>query len=206
LRVAYSPAFGYLKVEKDVAALVRDAAEGFAALGAELDEIDPGFPDPRHTRETLWWAAAAYRARHLTAEQRAMMDPGLREVVEKKAAALTLTDYLEAMQIRTELGVTVRQFHDRYDLLLTPATPFAAYLADHKGVDEATKQRWSDRPSFTFPFNLTGQPAASIPCGMTPDGLPAGLQIVGRMYDDVTVMRAARAWERLHPWSMPTMD
>lgn len=206
LRVAYSPALGYLTVDDDVAALVRAAAEIFSALGAQVDEVDPGFPDPRGARETMWWAAAAYRTRHLTAEQRAMMDPGLREVVEDKASALTLTDYLEATQTRAQLGVATRQFHDRYDLLLTPATPFAAYLADHEGVDEATRQRWTDRPSFTFPFNLTGQPAVSVPCGMTADGLPVGLQIVGRMYDDATVMRAARAWERAHPWAMPRMD
>jgi aspartyl-tRNA(Asn)/glutamyl-tRNA(Gln) amidotransferase subunit A len=118
----------------------------------------------------------------------------LREVVEERASALTLTDYMEAMQARAELGIAMRRFHDGYDLLLTPATPFAAYLADHDGVDEATKQRWTDRPAFTFPFNMT----------VTPDGLPAGLQIVGRMYDDITVMRAARAWERAHPWQMPT--
>jgi aspartyl-tRNA(Asn)/glutamyl-tRNA(Gln) amidotransferase subunit A len=97
----------------------------------------------------------------------------------------------------------MRKFHDRHDLLLTPATPFAAYLADHTGVGPATLNRWSDRPAFTFPFNLTQQPAASIPCGMTPEGLPAGLQIIGRLYDDVTVMRAARAFEAAHPWEFP---
>ncbi|MDH5557528.1 MAG: amidase [Alphaproteobacteria bacterium] len=205
LRVAYSPALGYLKVDDDVAALVRKAAEGFAALGAHVEEVDPGFPDPRRAREVLWWAGAAYRTRHLTAEQRGLLDPGLRNVVEEKASALTLTDYMEAMQARAELGIAMRQFHDRYDLLLTPATPFAAYLADHDGVDEATKQRWTDRPSLTFPFNMTGQPAISVPCGLTPDGLPAGLQIVGRIYDDVTVMRAARAWEQAQPWAMPKL-
>lgn len=206
LRVAYSPGLGYLNVDDDVAALVRAAAEGFAALGAEVEEIDPGFPDPRRARETMWWAGAAYRTRHLTADQRAMLDPGLREVVDKKAAALTLTDYMEAMQARAELGIAMSRFHDRYDLLLTPATPFAAYLADHANVDEATKQRWAERPAFTFPFNMTGQPAVSVPCGMTPDGLPAGLQIVGRMHDDVTVMRAARAFEAAHPWGMPKLS
>jgi len=206
LRVAFSPSLGYLKVDDDVAALVRKAAEGFAALGAHVDEVDPGFPDPRRAREVLWWSGAAYRTRHLTAEQRDLLDPGLREVVEEKAAALTLTDYMEAMQARAELGIAMRQFHDRYDLLLTPATPFTAYLANHDGVDEATKRRWTDRPSFTFPFNMTGQPAVSVPCGMTPDGLPAGLQILGRIYHDVTVMRAAKAFEAVQPWGMPTLD
>ena len=203
LKVAFSPTLGYLSVDKDVAGLVRRAAESFAELGAAVEEVDPGFPDPRPAREILWWAGAAYRTRHLSADQRAQLDPGLREVVEDKAAGLTLTDYMEAMQARAELGVHMRRFHDRYDLLLTPATPFAAYLADHAGVGPATLHRWSDRPAFTFPFNLTQQPAASIPCGMTPEGLPAGLQIVGRLYDDVTVMRAARAYEAAHPWEMP---
>lgn len=202
-RVACSPTLGYLKVDDDVTALVRKAAEAFAALGAHVDEVDPGFPDPRRAREVLWWSGAAYRTRHLTAEQRNLLDPGLREVVEEKAAALTLTDYMEALQARAELGIAMRRFHDRYDLLLTPATPFTAYLADHEGVDGATKERWTDRPSFTFPFNMTGQPAVSVPCGMTPGGLPAGLQIVGRIYDDITVIRAARAWERAQPWRMP---
>jgi aspartyl-tRNA(Asn)/glutamyl-tRNA(Gln) amidotransferase subunit A len=203
LRVAFSPTLGYLKVDDDVAALVRKASEAFEDLGATVEEIDPGFPDPRRAREILWWAGAAYRTKHLTAEQRALLDPGLREVVEEKAPALTLTDYMDAMRERAELGTHMRRFHDRYDLLLTPATPFAAYLADHGGVDEATKQRWTDRPSFTFPFNMTGQPAASIPCGFTPTGLPAGLQIVGRLHDDVTVVRAARAWEQINPPTMP---
>jgi aspartyl-tRNA(Asn)/glutamyl-tRNA(Gln) amidotransferase subunit A len=66
LRIAYSPALGYLTVDDDVAALVRDAAEGFAALGAQVEEVDPGFPDPRRAREVLWWTGAAYRTRHLT--------------------------------------------------------------------------------------------------------------------------------------------
>ncbi len=168
-----------------------------------MEEVDPGFADPRRARETLWWAGASYRTQHLTTDQRALLDPGLREVVEQKASALTLTDYMDAQRVRAELGATMRKFHDGYDLLLTPATPFAAYLADQGDVDEATKRRWTDRPSFTFPFNMTGQPAASVPCGMTAEGLPAGLQIVGRIFDDITVMRAARAWEASHPWTMP---
>ncbi len=203
LKVAFSPTLGYLTVDDDVAALVRRAAEEFAELGTTVEEIDPCFPDPRPARDVLWWAGAAFRTRHLSAEQRALLDPGLREVIEEKAARLTLTDYLAAMQARAELGAHMRQFHDRYDLLLTPATPFAAYRADHTGVGPATLNRWSDRPAFTFPFNMTQQPAISIPCGMTPQGLPAGLQIVGRLYDDVTVLRAARAWEEAQPWETP---
>jgi len=202
LRIAFSPTLGYLKVDDDVAALVRKAAASFAALGAVVEEVDPGFADPRRMRETLWWAGAGFRCRTLSAAERKLLDPGLGEVVEK-AQAITLADFMAAGLERAALGAHMRKFHENWDLLLTPATPFTAYLADHDGLDAATLARYADRPAFTFPFNLTGQPAASIPCGMTPGGLPAGLQIVGGLYDDVTVMRAARAFEEASPWNFP---
>ena len=89
-------------------------------------------------------------------------------------------------------------FHQRYDLLLTPAEPIAAFPADRQ-TPERSQRDWIDWTPFTFPFNLTGQPAASIPCGLTAAGLPVGLQVVGGHRRDDLILRACIAFERARP-------
>jgi aspartyl-tRNA(Asn)/glutamyl-tRNA(Gln) amidotransferase subunit A len=130
------------------------------------------------------------------------MDPALVEIAEQ-GTAFTAVDYLRGMAVRNELGIRMGAFHTRYDLLLTPTLPVAAFPA---GEDfprtvagrEATFLSWTP---FTYPFNLTGQPAATVPCGQTSDGLPVGLQIVGRVREDARVLRAAAAFEEARPWA-----
>jgi len=120
-------------------------------------------------------------------------------VVAGKGDAITMDDYMKAALARSRLMVTMRQFHERYDLLLTPTMPLPAFSLGSDtpiGPDGSSWDAWSP---FTFPFNLTGQPAATVPCGFTSDGLPVGLQIVGRNYDEATVLRAAYAYEKAHP-------
>ena len=97
----------------------------------------------------------------------------------------------------------MQAFHATYDLLLTPTLPVAAFDAGVELPAASDAERWTAWTPFSFPFNLTQQPAATVPCGFTKAGLPAGLQIVGRMHDDATVLRAARAFEREHPFEMP---
>jgi aspartyl-tRNA(Asn)/glutamyl-tRNA(Gln) amidotransferase subunit A len=94
-------------------------------------------------------------------------------------------------------------FHEKYDLLLTPTLPLPAFDAGREVADVMKEKRWTEWTPFSYPFNLTQQPAASIPCGLTRDGLPVGLQIVGPRYQDALVLRAARAFESLQPIPMP---
>ena len=202
LKVAFSPTLGYAAVDPEVAALVRRAVEALAAQGAVVEEIDPGFDCPQEMFHHLWFPGAAFRTRHLTDAQRAQLDPGLQEIIEQ-SKAWDLSDYLDATQARAALGMHIRKFHETYDLLLTPTLPVPAFAAGEE-VADAAQTRWTDWAAFTYPFNPTQQPAASIPCGFTSDGLPAGLQIVGRMHDEATVLRAARAYERINPPVMPT--
>jgi aspartyl-tRNA(Asn)/glutamyl-tRNA(Gln) amidotransferase subunit A len=201
LKIAYSPTLGYATVDPEIAELVRKAVEELARLGAEVEEIDPGFDCPQDMFHKLWFPSAAYRTRHLTDEQRRQLDPGLQEIIEQ-SKAWNLTDFMQATQDRAALGMHMRKFHEKYDLLLTPTLPVPAFQAGDE-VADTSQTRWTDWAGFTYPFNLTQQPAASIPCGFTSDGLPASLQIVGRMHDEPTVLRAARAYERLHPLVMP---
>ena len=112
-------------------------------------------------------------------------------------------DYLSALGRRAELGAGLRRFHESYDLLLTPTLPLAAFAAGVERPDPARQPRWLNWAPFSHPFNLTQQPAASVPCGRTAAGLPVGLQIVGPMHGDALVLRAARAFETARPWPLP---
>jgi aspartyl-tRNA(Asn)/glutamyl-tRNA(Gln) amidotransferase subunit A len=104
---------------------------------------------------------------------------------------------------RNAYCLEMQRFMQRYDLLLTPTLPCTAFPAGHDqpGQVDGTPTTYLSWTAFTYPFNLTGQPAATVPCGFDSDGLPIGLQIVGRSRDDVTVLRAAAAFESIAPWA-----
>src|SRR3990172_8401819 len=204
LRVAYSADLGYAEVEPEIAALVKKAALRFAELGARVDEADPGFENAGPMFVTHWFAGAASLLRKFTPAQRKLIDPGLREVAAE-GAKITALDYLDAVQQRGQLGLLMNRVHEKYDLLLTPTLPLAAFEAGREVAHLLKEKRWTDWSPFSYPFNLTQQPAASIPCGFTRKGLPVGLQIVGPRYADALVLRAARAFESAHPIRTPEL-
>ncbi len=198
LRAAFSPDLGYAVVDPEVAELVSEAVKSFAALGVEIEQTDPGFDNPLDIFRTHWHAGAAYILRAMTGEQRELVDPGLRSVAEK-GEAIAMGAYLDAALARSRLTVIMREFHQSYDLLLTPTMPLPAFSLGSDTPIGADGASWDDWSPFTYPFNLTGQPAATVPCGFTSSGLPVGLQIVGRNYDEVNVLRAAYAFEAANP-------
>jgi aspartyl-tRNA(Asn)/glutamyl-tRNA(Gln) amidotransferase subunit A len=205
-RVAYSATLGYAQVDPEVAALVERAAMRFAELGADVERADPpGLEGVDEIFRRHWCTGAAYLLRRFTPEQKALMDPGLLDVADEGTRVGTM-DLLEAAQQRGLLGTRMNQFHQRYDLLLTPTLPLAAFEAGREAAAVMKEQRWTEWTPFTYPFNLTQQPAASIPCGLTSAGLPVGLQIVGPRYDDARVLRAARAFESAQPFPMPDVS
>jgi aspartyl-tRNA(Asn)/glutamyl-tRNA(Gln) amidotransferase subunit A len=205
LRIAYSPDLGYAKVDKEIAALVKKAVAVFEDLGAHVDEVDPGFDDQLEVFTLHWFPGAAYVVRGIPAAKRKLMDKGLLEVA-RAGEKITMEQYLDAVQKRGALGVLMNRFHEKYDLLLTPTLPVPAFDAGKEFPGSAKKRRWTDWTPFTYPFNLTQQPAASIPCGLTKAGLPAGLHIVGPKYADALVLRAARAYESAKPIAMPDLS
>lgn len=198
LRVAYSPTLGYVEVDPVVRAATDGAAQVLAGLGAHVEEVDPGFDDPLETFTVLWYAGAANALRHLDEEQRALLDPGLAEIAAE-GTRYRVMDYLAATGRRGELGVAMGAFHETYDLLVTPAVAVPPFAAGREVPDGWPHARWPTWASFSIPFNLSQQPAASVPCGFTPEGLPVGLQVVGPKYADALVLRAARAYERANP-------
>jgi aspartyl-tRNA(Asn)/glutamyl-tRNA(Gln) amidotransferase subunit A len=198
LRIGYSPALGFAKVDREIADAVERAARSLVDLGARVELVDPGFADPRDAWLTLWFAGAAKALGGYSAEERRRMDPGLSASVSK-GLDFSAVDWLGADAVRTAVSQKMAEFHRRFDLLVTPSVAVPALKVGELLSDPSTQEEWVDWAPFSYPFNLTRQPAASVPCGLTAAGLPIGLQIVGRMFDDALVLRAARAFERAHP-------
>lgn len=204
-RIAYSASLGYADVDPEVAALVKRAALRFEDLGAHVEEADPRFEDVSEIFRRHWYTGAAFLLRNFTPEQKAMMDRGLVDVADQ-GAQIGMLDLLDAAHKRGALSLQMNRFHERYDLLLTPSLPLTAFEAGREVADVLKERRWTDWTPFTYPFNLTQQPAASVPCGQTKSGLPVGLQIVGPRYQDARVLRAARAFESVQPIAMPDVS
>ncbi|WP_210576762.1 amidase [Streptomyces sp. GESEQ-4] len=193
LRVAYSPALGgQVAVRPAVAAAVRRAVERLAGLGAYVEETDPDFTDPVDAFHTLWFSGAARVTQHFGPHQRELLDPGLREICTLGARYSAL-DYLAAVDVRMELGRRMGQFHESYDLLVTPTLPITAFEAGAEVPKGSGHRRWTGWTPFTYPFNMTQQPAATVPVGTDAEGLPIGMQIVGARHRDDVVLRAAHA-------------
>ncbi|MEU9183164.1 amidase [Streptomyces sp. NPDC048484] len=193
LRVAYSPSFGgQVAVRPGVAAAVRRAVEGLASLGAYVEEADPDFTDPVEAFHVLWFSGAARVTQRLGPQQRKLLDPGLREIcaLGERFSAL---DYLAAVDVRMELGRRMGRFHDTYDVLVTPTMPITAFEAGVEVPRGSGHRRWTGWTPFTYPFNLTQQPAATVPVGLDEGGLPVGLQITAARHQDPLVLRTAHA-------------
>jgi len=206
LRVAYSPTLGYAKnVHPDIAAAVKKAASYLAQLGAQVEQVDPGIEDPLDITTGLWFAGAYQVWRALSKEQQALTDPDF-------AAQAALGERLDVNAVhqlnqrRGLLGSHLRQFMQRFDLILTPSTAvpaFKALPAGHSAMNSEAMLGWTP---FSYPFNLSQQPAISLPCGLTADGLPMGVQLVGPMFADALVLRAAKALETCYVCLRPVLD
>jgi aspartyl-tRNA(Asn)/glutamyl-tRNA(Gln) amidotransferase subunit A len=201
-RIAYSRSLGYAKVSPEIVALVDKAVATLAGLGAHVEEIEPTLEDPIAIMEPLWSVGLATGVAAMTDEQRAVLDPALPDLAAP-GFRLTALDYRRLEQAREDLGRRIALLHTRYDLLVTPQVATAAFAAGHEVPPDSGMKRWWEWSPFTYPFNLTQQPAAAVPCGFTTSGLAVAMQIVGAKFSDPLVLRAARAYEAAHPFTCP---
>jgi Asp-tRNA(Asn)/Glu-tRNA(Gln) amidotransferase A subunit family amidase len=203
LRVAWSPDLGYAPVDPEVRAICEAAARRFADLGCTVEEASPGIADPAADLTFLTVAATADAVwlGDLRPAELALLDEPARTFLEF-GRRTTGTDLIKAEKRRMAMWQAMQRFHETYDLLLTPVLSCAAFPIGHQPKVIAGRELppfgWMP---YTQPFNLTGQPAASVPCGFDARGLPVGLHIVGRAYEDSLVLRAARAFEQAQPWA-----
>jgi aspartyl-tRNA(Asn)/glutamyl-tRNA(Gln) amidotransferase subunit A len=198
LRVAYSPALGFAAaariLDPEVAAAVAAAVSVIETLGAHVDAVDPPITDPVDEFHTLWFAGAAASVAALPVDRLGELDPGLAEIAAA-GRALSAVDYLRANNRRMELGLAMGRFHLDHDILLTPTIPIPAFEAGREVPADWPEPRWTSWTPLTYPFNMTQQPAASIPCGFTAAGLPIGLQVIGARHADALVLAVCNALE-----------
>jgi aspartyl-tRNA(Asn)/glutamyl-tRNA(Gln) amidotransferase subunit A len=202
LRIGYSPTLGYAKVDAEVAKCVARAANEFTQLGAKIEEIDLKLDDPIEIMRPLWAVALALAVAPMSPAQRALCDPGMLELAEP-GFALSALEYRQLERARDAFGRRMLSLHDQYDLLVTPQLATTAFAVGHEVPPDSGMKRWWQWSPFTYPFNLTQQPAATVPCGFAANGLPVAMQVVGAMFADALVLRAARAYEKAHPFVLP---
>lgn len=208
-RFAFSLDLGYKTIDKEVSAVIRKAIDQFKASGHQVDEIDLHMMDIEADWITIVASetVAAFE-NQMDALKKVCYPPylGLFDMVD----SLTSVDYAKAMYNRKKLWDQARKVFEEYDFLLTPTTAVPAFPLDSgTGPREISGQPVGPTSwLLTIPFNMTHQPAASIPCGFTQSNLPVGLQIVGNRFDELGVLKASRAFEKVLPWrnKMPEIE
>ncbi|UCI31873.1 amidase family protein [Mesorhizobium sp. B4-1-4] len=201
-RIAYSPDLGIARVDPQVAKLVRTAAARFAELGAVVEEVSTSWAKDGPELIRFFWSAHMSRhARHLP-KWEAEMDPGLVACI-KQGQNISVARYLEMRERKMAYVANIHRWFQDWDFLLTPSVSVAAFPAEKLMPDHWPTHPWDWLmwAEFSHPFNMSWNPAASVPCGFTSDGLPVGLQIVGKRFDDLGVLQASAAFERLQPWA-----
>ncbi len=202
LRVAFSANLGYVaNVHSEVAASVRHAANAFTELGAQVEAVDPGFENPLEITTKLWFIGSATLYNAMSDAQKALVDPALAWQAGE-GNKITVPELQSLTKRRAELGILMRKFHERFDLLITPGVSVPAFEAKDSREQTLSLDAFLGWTPFSYPFNLTQQPACVCPCGFSSDGLPLSMQIVGPMHGDALVLRAARAYELARPWKL----
>jgi len=202
LRIAWSQDIGYSIVDPQVLKVTEAAVKTFALLGSTIEAARPEFRSPEKAYSSYIGIRLGVVLQDKMEEWGDRIDARLARFVEQNRNK-SATEYIRACFELLEYWGEIRPFFEKYDLLLTPTVAVSPFELNSYGPREIAGSKVSPLGwmPFTYPFNITGQPAASIPCGWTDDGLPIGLQIVGRRFDDVTVLRAAAAFEYALPWA-----
>ena len=202
LKVAWSQDLGYAPVDPRVLRITEAAVKTFSTSGATIETATPEVGSPENAFITIVAARLATVWKDKMEEWGEQITPALARFIQRNSDK-SATEYIEACLKQLEYWQRIRPFFEKYDLLLTPAVTVPPFELGIFGPGEIAGNKVStlEWMAFTYPFNMTGQPAASVPCGWTDDGLPIGLQIIGRRFDDATVLKAASAFEQASPWT-----
>jgi aspartyl-tRNA(Asn)/glutamyl-tRNA(Gln) amidotransferase subunit A len=200
LRIAWSPTLGYARPTIEVADIAGSAARLFESFGCTVELVEKIFDDPIDLWMAEFYAGVGTRLKQPLAEQRDIIDPAVVAVLQN-ALDQTIEDYYTRVFARYDFREKVRQFFEKFDLLMTPTTPTVAFDVGRDVPAEFDGKNIVAWVAYTYPFNLCGLPAASIPCGFTPSRLPVGLHIVGKMLHETDLLSAAAAFEAARPWA-----
>ncbi len=201
-KIAYSADLGVARVDPDVAALVKKAAERFSELGAIVVEVPTPWAAAGPELVRFFWPAHLARLMPHLEKWESRMDQGLVACI-KEAATISAKNYQLARERKMAYVAGIHRWFQDWDLLLTPSVSVAAFPAEKLMPDHWPHHAWDwlSWAEFSHPFNMSWNPAASVPCGFSGEGLPVGIQIVGRRFDDLGVLQAAAAFEAIQPWA-----
>jgi len=201
-RIAYSPDLGHARVDPEIATLVKAAAHRFAELGAIVEEVRTPWAEPGPELIRFFWSAHLTRLKPQLEKWESQMDPGLVACI-KASTNVSIAEYQAVRERKMAYIADIHRWFEDWDFLLTPAVSVAAFPAEKLMPDHWPQHEWDwvGWAEFSYPFNMSWNPAASVPCGFTADGLPVGLQIVGKRFDDLGVLQASAAFEAIQPWA-----
>lgn len=198
LRVAYSPTLGYARPDPQVTEIVEAGLGRLEAAGCDIDVVEHVFDDPVEIWKTEFYSGVGTRLKTAMETRRDDLDPAVAGALES-IYSLSVTDYYERVFERFQFRDRVRAFFEEYDILATPALPVTAFDVGRNvppGHEDRDAVSWG---YYSYPFNLTGQPAISVNAGFDADGLPVGLQLVARPYAEETLFSLAAAFEEHDP-------
>jgi aspartyl-tRNA(Asn)/glutamyl-tRNA(Gln) amidotransferase subunit A len=202
LRLGWSPDFGYAAVDPEVVQVTSQAAQVFEALGCRVEEANIVLEEPFPPFWTIFGTNAYAGYGHLFEEQGELLTTYARETMAF-GKQVSGADYARALLYVDQIRAKFALLMQTYDLILTPTMAVPAFPIGQEPKTIAGREVdafWGYLP-FTYPINMAGHPAASVPCGFSADGLPIGLHIIGRRGDEATVLRASAAFEEARPWA-----
>jgi aspartyl-tRNA(Asn)/glutamyl-tRNA(Gln) amidotransferase subunit A len=194
MRIGWSPDFGYARVEPEVAALTARAVERLAELGHEVEELPALMEDPVALWNAEFYAGVGTKLRGVIEETPDLLDPAVLEVL-RLAIAQEMCEYYAKVFERYAFREQMRRLFERFDLLVSPTIPVSCVPAGRNVPESQEGRSIVSWVAFTYPFNLTGQPAASMPVGFTEAGMPVGLQVVAGMHDEAAILSLCQGYE-----------
>ncbi len=200
LRIGYSSDLGFGSNDPGVQANTDRVVSVLEQLGATVEKVDLGWDDPAWAYHIIWFAGADVVVRGLGPGAEKKVDPLLLEALDRHRD-FTAGDFVSANALRMEMGTTMGLFHEEFDLLVTPSMPTVAFEAGRTVPEGSASPDWTSWTPYSYPFNLTGQPAITVPSGFV-DGLPTGAQFVAARHQDTTVLRVAAAYEAAAGFTM----
>jgi Asp-tRNA(Asn)/Glu-tRNA(Gln) amidotransferase A subunit family amidase len=200
LRIAWSPTLGYARPTPEVAEIAGNAARAFEELGCTVELVEKVFDDPIDLWMAEFYAGVGTRLKSSLAEQRDLLDPAVASVLQN-ALNQTIDEYYTRVFRRYEFREKLRQFFETFDILMTPTTPTVAFDICRDVPAELDGENIVSWVAYTYPVNLCGLPAASVPCGFDRAEMPVGLHLVSKTLHETDILRAAAAFESARPWA-----
>lgn len=208
LKIAYASTISGVKVDAEVMDIVAKAARGMDGKIGNVEEITLDFPTIVDTFNKHWMAIAAWIVNQMPEDKRSRMDPYLLGWA-RRGAGMKLDDYLNAEHERMMIGHRLKMLFEAYDILVLPVTPVVAFNVGKNVADDEEGRPWDDWTPFTLAANLGKLPAASVPCGMTREGLPVGIQVVSGFLKDGLVLQVSQFLEQeicFQGWRLPQSE